>query len=506
MTSGRPRFEPSPVPSNASPLALRSDETTWKPLVSCPADFPPEIFRVAILQMLLHPEHNSTLILRAEILSDTIVDIPALSPCLEGMHASQNIHRKLLPRRPGRDAGIEQHCTFYQLDEEASDPSVLVISPIVSAPAQLPYYHPRVVHLAFRYVHDTAVPLLRIEVLPLPNTPTDLDSRLYRTGLALLDTVHRYGWGALTNYKKRVEHDCLVERESYQDIYLIMRERHKHLVNTWCESTDPLKHVFEDIGIATYLMLLWKETFAAENGDLPPSAVDKSDPPWKNWPRSPGGFLDLGCGNGLLVHILTAEGYDGQGIDLRARTSWEQYPPSTQERLYVHAFDPESLCSSSSEHPFFKPGAFIIGNHADELTPWVPVISKIRRASGYLSIPCCAFLFDARFTRSATTPFPESLEHGVDEFVQSLHLGGEGATSSYAMYRIWLASLSLHCGWQIECDTLRIPSTRSWAIVGRKRSAEVDSETASENVERILRQIMERGVFKPRAPEGSASH
>ena len=49
----------------------------------------------------------------------------------------------------------------------------------------------------------------------------------------------------MTNYKKRVQHDCLFSREAYQDLYLVMRERHKGLVDTWQEVTDPLKHVFE---------------------------------------------------------------------------------------------------------------------------------------------------------------------------------------------------------------------------------------------------------------------
>jgi tRNASer (uridine44-2'-O)-methyltransferase len=87
--------------------------------------------------------------------------------------------------------------------------------------------------------------MLQIEIIPLPGTTTDPNSRLYRTCLALLETLHRYGWGAMTNYQKRVIHDCLVPREIYQDLYLIMRERHKHLVDTWKEVTDPLKHVFE---------------------------------------------------------------------------------------------------------------------------------------------------------------------------------------------------------------------------------------------------------------------
>jgi tRNASer (uridine44-2'-O)-methyltransferase len=56
----------------------------------------------------------------------------------------------------------------------------------------------------------------------------------------------------MTNYKKRVRHDVLVSREAYQDLYLIMRERHKHLVDSWQEVTDPLKHVFE----ATYLSFM----------------------------------------------------------------------------------------------------------------------------------------------------------------------------------------------------------------------------------------------------------
>jgi len=123
---------------------------------------------------------------------------------------------------------------------------------MVSPGSSLPYYHPTVSHLAFRYI-SSEPPSLRIEAVLLPNTPTDLNSRLYRTCLSLLDTLHRYGWGTMTNYKKRVIHDCLVPREAYQDLYLIMRERHKYLVDLWQESTDPLKHVYE----VTILLCRW---------------------------------------------------------------------------------------------------------------------------------------------------------------------------------------------------------------------------------------------------------
>lgn len=202
-------------------------------------------FSTAVSQLIHHPEYNSTLILRSEIVSESTADFPAPIPELCGYRPVKNIHRKLLPRRPGRDAGLEQHCTLYSSSTRDDEcPAVLVLTPIVEAGGALPYYHPAVHHLAFRYI-PAEIPLLRIEIVPLPGTPIDLNSRLYRTCLALLDTLHRYGWGALTNYKKRVHHDCIISREEYQDLYLIMRERHKHIVNDWQEVTDPLKHVFE---------------------------------------------------------------------------------------------------------------------------------------------------------------------------------------------------------------------------------------------------------------------
>ncbi len=171
------------------------------------------------------------------------------------------------------------------------------------------------------------------------------------------------------------------------------------------------------------------------------------------------------CGNGLLTHILISEGYHGCGIDLRARISWSHYSKETHEHLHVHAFNP----FSETPDPYLLPGVFIIGNHADELTPWVPVLATMHSASGYISIPCCPWTFDAKFDRSLSARFP--LADGEDEasFIESLSLGGHSSPSSaYSMYRVWLASLSRHCGWQIECETLRIPSTRNWAIVGKK--------------------------------------
>lgn len=76
----------------------------------------------------------------------------------------------------------------------------------------------------------------------------------------------------------------------------------------WPECTDPSKFVYEDVAIATYLLLLWED----ERSKL--GAVNLQT------------FVDLGCGNGLLVYILTLEGHTGIGIDVRRRKIWDMYP------------------------------------------------------------------------------------------------------------------------------------------------------------------------------------
>ena len=176
-------------------------------------------------------------------------------------------------------------------------------------------------------------------------------------------------------------------------------------------------------------------------------------------------ILKCSCGNGVLTHILLSEGYSGKGFDLRARTSWSHYPKETQLHLHVQPFTP------LEPHPHIRPSSFLIGNHADELTPWIPVVAALLPASGYLSIPCCPWSFDSRYERGVVGAFhvphfeAKSEEHVA--FVDGLGLGVEGhGTSSYAKYRVWLAYLSSACGWKVECEMLRIPSTRNWAIIG----------------------------------------
>ncbi|KAF9511941.1 hypothetical protein BS47DRAFT_1372921 [Hydnum rufescens UP504] len=464
----------------------------------------------------MHPERNSSLILRAEILSDGApINVPPSVRDIPGYTAIRNITRRILPRLPQRDRALDQDCTYYTgagsvpahdecdgVDEDVSRASLVVLTPRLDDGAQdLPWYHPPVRHLAFRYIQDVGganLPVIRVEIVPLhpedssasgataPSAVvTDPASRLYRTCLSLLETVWKYGKGMMTGYKKRVVHDTLVPREAFQDLYLIMRERFKDIADVWHEATDASKHVFEDISIATFLILLWKDMYPAPTTPIDPD----SKQPWHAWGRPQNGFLDLGCGNGLLVHILRECGYTGLGVDVRARKSWPHYPPKM--------------------FPMSARGRFIIGNHADEMQPWVPVLAALTRAE-YLSIPCCAWEFDARFQmkkqmnksdeEGGLSPEEEDLERKLkyDE--------KDGRLGLYASYVLWLAGLSRKCGFVVESEALRIPSTRNRAIIGRKRIYDnIDgNEAVLARARAMVEEVRIRGVFRARKPEGKA--
>ncbi|KAI0254068.1 hypothetical protein BJV78DRAFT_104962 [Lactifluus subvellereus] len=144
------------------------------------------------------------------------------------------------------------------------------------------------------------------------------------------------------------------------------------------------------------------------------------------------------------MHILTSEGYAGYGIDLRAHLLGPLPPPlqnvlTTTATTWVGDSDSGGEDAQAQTTMFLPAGSFLIGNHADELTPWVPLLATRVRASGYLSIPCCAWALDARFDPLCVVG------------AEALNLGGgsvgagEGSSgSSYGLYRVWLAPLSVH--------------------------------------------------------------
>lgn len=161
-----------------------------------------------------------------------------------------------------------------------------------------------------------------------------------------------------------------------------------------------------------------------------------------------------------------------------------------------------------------KEGTFIIGNHADELTvspdpspwlcdayapqPWIPVLSLLpTEPVPFLSLPCCLHTLDAKFDQLVFVPpaHPHTPATGFDE-------GLESGQSRYKAYLMWLGYCGMLCGWKWEKEPLRVPSTKGWGIVGRKRWSSDDDWTCREWALEQVNGVRSRGAFKVRVKEG----
>ncbi|ESO97267.1 hypothetical protein LOTGIDRAFT_115011, partial [Lottia gigantea] len=220
----------------------------------------------------------------------------------------------------------------------------------------------------------------------------------------------------------------LVAVDEYNKLYNELKQKYGvKLVEVWPERTDPQKFVYEDIAIATYLLLLWRSD-CDESGEIKKQS-----------------FVDLGCGNGLLVYILTAEGHKGVGLDLRKRQIWDWYGSGVNLKI-------ESITPSSDT--LFPEYDWLIGNHSDELTPWIPVMAaRSSYKCKYFVLPCCHFDFNCKFNQRDT------------------------GTSQYQTYLNFVQQVGEVCGFNVEEDTLRIPSTKRVCFVGRSRNYKESEES-----------------------------
>ena len=129
----------------------------------------------------------------------------------------------------------------------------------------------------------------------------------------------------MNGYKKRVLHDQIIPKVVYQDRYFQLKQKYMCWVDQWIEKTDASKHVFEEVGIAAFMTLLFEEDMKLLGRWLPVALYRQILCLDVKFPcvlyRKPR-FADLGCGNGFLTYILNKEGFEGVGIDMTARKSW----------------------------------------------------------------------------------------------------------------------------------------------------------------------------------------
>jgi tRNASer (uridine44-2'-O)-methyltransferase len=457
MSSGRgPPFEPVAFSADTErTLEEISDPakgSEWTPLLHHRCTFPPEIFSQTMMNMIRNPNINSSHLFRADISLEQSCDedfqnhvtIPARIIQFRGYTLHKVMVRTMIPRNILKDKPLDQTCLFYESSGLSGEVKTMVVYlPHVSSPEEVPFYHPAVRGIAFQHnFHpDAQEGAVSIQYSFFDASPRT--ARLERTAQHLLAALYKHGQGTAAGYVKRVHHDTIIPQATVQNTYARLKAKYaRELIENWVEVTDPEKHVFEDLSIAAFLIELWAEMYK-----------DKEFP----------GYVDIGCGNGLLVHIFSKEGYKGWGFDARKRKSWDAFGMRTREKLKELVLIPSILSSAQEEHDddaqggtpgihdgMFPEGTFIISNHADELTPWTPILATISK-SPFIMIPCCSHaLSGARFR----APPPKDA----------------GASSSaYASLVSWVAELAKQSGWEVEKEMLRIPSTRNAALIGRRR-------------------------------------
>lgn len=471
--------------------------------------------------LIREPNINSTVILRADIISDStkreddhkidpsnLEDIPqGLQSDGEVLHRDLDdvklrsvplendlqllphvsIVRRIIPRNPYKDHIINQTCLVLTNDAKLV---LVVYVPHIASGEETPFYLPKVHGIGILFRENK----VSIHYLPfgfedpekikeLLLQPSDRDVRI---ALRLLNTSCKHSKGAMDGYEKRVHHDLVVPKISFQNRYISLKKKYAaDLVSRWQESTDPTKHVFEDLAIAAFLIEFWNQHYGED--------------------KSVFEFRDLGCGNGLLVYILILEGYTGQGIDARRRKSWKIYPECVQQNLLEQIVIPNvllrphpafadiapgmvdngrmflvpdpatpkysvplvsyytaanllasSLVSTTEEFP---PNTFIIGNHSDELTCWIPLFNF-----PFMVIPCCSHALNGAKVRYN----PRRGKHSV--------------TSTYGSLVDHVHDLAAMMKWKVQKEMLRIPSTRNAAVIGVRKT---DEETPEEVSRRI---------------------
>ncbi|RAK96912.1 tRNA (uracil) methyltransferase [Aspergillus ibericus CBS 121593] len=587
--SGKPlaeTLEPASVlETNTEPWVTSQDLTEYG------LSFKPEVILDMTLFLLANPNMSSSHLYRADILFDSLGVLktpqqkeqsfaqagnsnlettvaadenvePITAREFSGFTLVRTVVRRLVPRNPNLDRVMDQTCHFYEAntppqrtdksadsDAQPINRSLVIYTPHITSKEDMPFYHPLLRSLAFLYDYNPNTPetasgpgTMSIHFLQFPDEP--IQNRLERTLQALLTIQIRLARGTRLTGKpeggsQNPVKDNVIPQHLVQNTYTRLKAKYaSELCQNWVESTEPSKHVFEDLSITAFLIELWRSMYGAvpadeQNTTTTTTTTTDQDPPKRPFP----GFVDVACGNGVLVYVLLMEGYTGWGFDARRRKTWSIFPESVRSRLHEEIYIPEPFATATpslldqltikSHTGTFPKDTFIISNHADELTVWTPLMALLlspESPSPFIAIPCCSHsLSGAKFRYpppkapkvKSDKKDPVSLAEGTEAEnpasgdLKSLRKEKQDAQQTEAgflksMYGSLTAktmSVAEEIGYEVERTLLRIPSTRNMAVIGgRKRTTQewkdeshgVDADIKGDgNGEAVLERVME---------------
>ncbi len=227
----KPKFQPTALRPPAGPS--QPNQLAWIPVLSAPCHFGLTTFLATLKSLTLHPEHNSTLILRAdplplrdaEIYAPNENDLGDSFTDLGNMELVERVKVRLMPKMPSRDGKLDQTTVFYRtrpsktLSDHADDDEqetlgsarfekgLVITIPEAINPQDIPYFHPSVQRLAYKWepvnandemsdVEDeSAMPiqgLISIGYLPFPTQVPTQNTGL-KVAAASSEDVHLLG-------------------------------------------------------------------------------------------------------------------------------------------------------------------------------------------------------------------------------------------------------------------------------------------------------------------------
>ena len=173
----------------------------WEKLVSIPADFNIDSFYKVSIELIYHPERNTSKILRADIVRDC--SDPVLQECDPSIIFQDGknfkpfrlIERELLPRMPLMFKSIRQTVTCFrkQTENEIDHGEEQFHMHIVENDndENIPFYYPKVKGLIFHYKKEKDSAFINVYALPFL-TGAVIEEKVTLVGRHYAETIRKH--------------------------------------------------------------------------------------------------------------------------------------------------------------------------------------------------------------------------------------------------------------------------------------------------------------------------